>query len=721
MRWLPLIVLSSVIMVVAIAGPAYALDPPHDFANCKDCHQPHNAPGGAITIQSGNANLCLSCHEPDINPAVGQDRELAEGDQAVAGPGLPTGINPSGTSHRWDSGVAGWAEADGSNTSTGDVESGGAYTGDYAKTYTITITAQGDVGPSTTFSWTDTVGGSGSGTAQAGVALNEGVNVTFTDGTSPSFVLGDIWRVYVRPDIRTPTNAALAARIDNGKIMCSTCHNQHVQDAAPFDPNAPGSGDGRHFQRLDNTTNQMCKDCHNARDVGVLSGQGTNQSHPVGLAHSAWSGLFETRAQITLPLDKGADATANNADDRIQCMSCHYIHDPVGAPTTDGTLLRVANHTTLCTDCHTLADTASGSHFDTSTGVLWPGGQYSVCAGGANANQTCDTDSDCPSSTCGAESTFPQVATGRKGYCTNCHQPHGWPDATNTTQDYATLLVDKDENLCYTCHDGTVTTTADVYSQFNGATNFQDDIFNQRHDVSDADQTFSGGVVECANCHNPHRLTDTNKLIDPDNPSQPFTATYSKNNSYGGNNYRSADTDLDPVNPEGKPTSTRGPAVADSGNTGNETATSGGTYSGTEDLTYEVEVTTAGAPGTAQITASVIAGTGDCSGGNPCNPTTVNAFNSPVAVGNFNVTISFDDPDVSPGAVSSATKITSIGPDTATSNAGPNYTGSETQTYTVTVSRGGAPGTGVSVTDVCTGSGASGATCEADGAGDVHG
>jgi predicted CXXCH cytochrome family protein len=242
MRWLPLILMTSLVVVLAAVEPAYALDAPHDFANCKDCHQPHDAPGGTLTVQSGNANLCGSCHRPGQNPAVGQDRELAEADQAVAGPGLPSGISPSGTSHRWDSGVAGWADADSQNDSTGDVESGGAYTGDYAKTYTITIATGGDV-ETATFNWTDTRGCQNASvvTTGAGVSLNDtntgndppegcgdqGVDVTFTDATTPSFVSGDIWRVYVRPDIRTPTNEALSARIDNGKIMCSTCHNQH--------------------------------------------------------------------------------------------------------------------------------------------------------------------------------------------------------------------------------------------------------------------------------------------------------------------------------------------------------------------------------------------------------------------------------------------------------------------------------------------------------------
>src|SRR3989304_8625786 len=97
-------------------------------------------------------------------PATG--KPFAEADQALRGPGLPSGTNPTGTSHRWDSGASGHEMASGTNTSTGEVQSGGTFTGRYAKTYTISITTQGDRGTAR-FNWSavrgpgDTGGGSG--------------------------------------------------------------------------------------------------------------------------------------------------------------------------------------------------------------------------------------------------------------------------------------------------------------------------------------------------------------------------------------------------------------------------------------------------------------------------------------------------------------------------------------------------------------------------------
>jgi len=118
------------------------------------------------------------------------------------------------------------------------------------------------------------------------VPLDEGITVSFTNATpAPAFRLNDQWIVYVYPDINPPVSFALSARLAGDKLTCSTCHNEHSQVAEPFDPAAPpypalGSGGaGRHFQRLDDDLNQICVDCHSARDVTAAS----LGSHPVGV------------------------------------------------------------------------------------------------------------------------------------------------------------------------------------------------------------------------------------------------------------------------------------------------------------------------------------------------------------------------------------------------------------------------------------------------------
>ncbi len=463
-----LLLLLTGLLVAISAAPARALDPPHDppthSITCASCHTPHKAPGGAITNVAGNANLCQSCH---VSGGLATNKPTPEADQALPAPGLPLGVTPTGTSHRWDSGASGHVASDATNTSTGKVQSAGAFTGRYAKTYTVTITTVGDVGVAT-FSWSDTLGGGATGlTTGTNVPLNEGITVTFTNGSSsPSFVLNDRWRVYVRTDINQPITVALASRISDGKVKCSTCHDQHSQALTPFDPSAPASGAGRHFQRAANDTDQMCKDCHSARNV-TLSSQG---SHPVGVSIP---GTGSYKLPASLPLDKTTS--------RVQCQTCHKLHYAASA---GGTLLRLANVTTLCADCHTLADTITpAAHLNATTGALWPGGQYG--------------------------STFPQITdTTKRGFCTNCHQPHGWPDVLNTAQDYSKLLVERIDvssnttnpgNVCYTCHDVDGPSTRNVKDVFAKA---------RHHTVKDSEQV-AGRPVNCTDCHNVHKAGST--------------------------------------------------------------------------------------------------------------------------------------------------------------------------------------------------------------------
>jgi hypothetical protein len=78
-------------------------------------------------------------------------------------------------------------------------------------------------------------------------------------------------------------------------------------------------------------------------------------------------------------------------------------------------------------------------------------------------------------------------------------------------------------------------------------------------------------------------------------------------------------------------------AIADDENTGDDVAVSGGTYVGTVNETYEVEITAGGAPGVAQITVTGLQNE-DNSG-----PTTVTAFDTPIPIGSGGATITYPD------------------------------------------------------------------------------
>lgn len=463
--------LLAMCLALLASAPMLASDPPHNgVIECKTCHTLHGAPGAVLTAVAGNANLCMSCHLPG---GTASGKPFVTGDQALPGQGLPAGTNATGISHRWDSGPAGHLVKEVPNANTGKITLSGAYAGAYPTTIQIKISSQGQVGTAR-FDWQMTVNGTstwstpattGVFTSTTPVALGTtGISVAFANGTAtPSFVLNDIYLIYARAETRAPVTAALNQRLENGQFMCSTCHDQHSQASKPFDPAAPASytpgvTNNRHFQRIANDADQMCVDCHSSRDVTASTGG----SHPVNVAIP----LGAYKAPATLPLD----ATAN----RVRCETCHKIHY---APTNDGTLTRASNNA-LCLDCHTLADTTTPArHLSPTLGVLWPGGQYG--------------------------STFPaKTDTVLRGACSNCHQPHGWPDSSNTAVKYPNLLVDKEEKLCFTCHDGSPV-TKNVQAEFSKPSKHNVASYSGIHSSSEAAVT-TAQHVECADCHNSH-------------------------------------------------------------------------------------------------------------------------------------------------------------------------------------------------------------------------
>ncbi|MFQ5458017.1 MAG: hypothetical protein ACE5FC_06150, partial [Myxococcota bacterium] len=116
-------------------------------------------------------------------------------------------------------------------------------------------------------------------------------------------------------------------------------------------------------------------------------------------------------------------------------------------------------------------------------------------------------------------SSFPAHTAEKRGFCVNCHWPHGWPDDAAPAQDYPKLWVerydqaddgsdpDTAENLCFTCHDGNPAGT-DIMTTIAKGTNGAS-IFH--HPVKDSEQA-AGRSVECVDCHNPHQATPANRI-----------------------------------------------------------------------------------------------------------------------------------------------------------------------------------------------------------------
>ncbi len=80
-------------------------------------------------------------------------------------------------------------------------------------------------------------------------------------------------------------------------------------------------------------------------------------------------------------------------------------------------------------------------------------------------------------------------------------------------------ITNTEEELCFACHDGSPAST-DIEATFSGtdtASSRSGALLNTRHDIYDADQTYSGAKIECLDCHDPHTVTSSLKnTADPD-------------------------------------------------------------------------------------------------------------------------------------------------------------------------------------------------------------
>ncbi len=450
-----------------------AQDAPHSelpYPSCAACHINHPLFGNQIYSRAGNANACLACHQ--FGGSASREA-LAEGQQAALGAVAPAQPPARGNSHRWDAGPAGRIEALGEAPSDA-VAAAGRYTGRYAAAYTVTITSPGNSGVAR-FDWIGSAPGAGRGTnllTGTNVPIELGLSLSFRNvAAEPTFHSGDQWRLTVHPNLQMPTNQALLRMMPDGKVVCATCHDVHFQELEPFDPSAPaysaGGGAGRHFMRSANDRDQLCAECHASRFVtNALAG-----SHPVGVTISSNNVLHPP---ASLPLGKN--------DSRLWCSTCHQAHD---SASDDGFLLRSASESKLCAECHANMDVNSPAiHLNPKTGPLWPGGQYgSQLPADANADH--------------------------RGGCGNCHRAHGWPDAANATNDYPSLLVEREENLCFSCHDGNpasknlLTTFAKTYRHpvsYSGRHTTTEDGIPARYGTANRHS-------ECQDCHNPHQLT----------------------------------------------------------------------------------------------------------------------------------------------------------------------------------------------------------------------
>ena len=386
----------------------------------------------------------------------------------------------------------------------------------------------------------------------------------------------------------TPQRAVEGGDSTTARGYCQVCHTEtaYHRNVAPGGSTEPAAHDKNglmqcHDGSPENTacaTDVNCGDCHEHNNNFT----GVNNNLPCEDCHNAGQ---PPRPIITTQFDRLSKHIPGGSADAIQanCAVCHGNHNHdgfvYGLDADDlGTSWGTDAADTLgdgagevfephCLSCH--GDSIAAGLPDDGNGDQTKTSPFT----GSDLTTTNVKRIDSTSWTFSAHyrpsGTFPSspvtcVGNGANG----CHASgHGtqsnnllasWdgisdPNAGDPAADTPVAPID----FCYNCHSADGPSVIDVETQFNTATNYQTEatsgnLVNQRHDITTADQTYSGGVVSCKDCHSVHvdsSATHGAPVVDPDTdtPLPPYSYTNSNYDS-GGN--------FDPCNPNGLPPGT---------------------------------------------------------------------------------------------------------------------------------------------------------------------
>lgn len=348
----------AVALLAAAPAVAAAVDAPHESGQlCSNCHMGHNAPGGALTKEAGNFNLCQSCHLTSTHFGF----PWAVGDQAAPG--------SAGRSHRWDAPATNLGATAPNPASADPVEAemGKRLDGGTLQCSTCHDQHQADVyrTDATVHASTPTVTGTGNGTLTVASPPNTAAAkvylldvVTAGSSTTARFRLsndkGTSWfgctapttYTYVAYSGANGCQAGAGIALNDGANVTVTFGGTtlNVGDRMSFYVSYP-------FLRADNTAGRMCTTCHRDRDMRWEDVEGGNANgipggvktvalgttvfhHPVG---QALAKSYDRSAAALLDADGSAQSGATEgrrtndltlgAGGVVSCLTCHHPHN----------------------------------------------------------------------------------------------------------------------------------------------------------------------------------------------------------------------------------------------------------------------------------------------------------------------------------------------------------------------------------------------------------
>lgn len=296
--------------------------------------------------------------------------------------------------------------------------------------------------------------------------------------------------------------------VGGGGEACRYCHTPHA--ANPIAPLWNREDPGTYYQTYESSTlvahvpqptgsSRLCLSCHDGTialaqtynanntsgytvyispgDSGYI-GTDLSDDHPISFVYDA--GLAATKQTLRTPSSVPPQLPLDH-EGRLQCTTCHDPHDD-----SFGDFLRMDNtQSSLCISCHNYDGWTTSAHA-TSPAAL-----------ASAATDTWDNlDAD----------------TVREAACESCHRPHSAGGRQRL------LRREAEEANCFSCHDGSVAQTNLVNAMHQLSTHPVEQTTGV-HDPTENPLTMNDHV-ECADCHNPHRVTsvggvDTAPFIKP--------------------------------------------------------------------------------------------------------------------------------------------------------------------------------------------------------------
>ena len=201
--------------------------------------------------------------------------------------------------------------------------------------------------------------------------------------------------------------------------------------------------------------------------------------HPISFVYD--NNLAISNGELAMPSTLTGSIKLDESG-QVQCTTCHDPHDD-----SNGKFLVVADPArNLCVTCHERDGWDTSIHAQTT--ATW---------NGSGPDPWLHTDEP--------------LTTVADNACQNCHQPH------NAGRSERLLSHALEEDNCLKCHNGNVAST-DIERQITKQYGHLVRSYVGLHDAAEEPTDVGSNThVECADCHNPHQLTD-NISTPPDVP-----------------------------------------------------------------------------------------------------------------------------------------------------------------------------------------------------------